>query len=88
MIGFSKFYEFLKQHKVELISVSEGITSSSKTGSMMFGIMVSIASFDRVVITESMSSRRYTKVKNGVHGFGSKLPIGYTKDTDGEIRID
>ncbi len=88
MIGFSKFYEFLKQHKVELISVSEGIRSSSKTGSMMFGIMVSIAEMEKDVITERMMSGRYTKVKNGVRGFGSKLPLGYKKDTDGEIRID
>lgn len=88
MIGFSKFYEFLKQHDIELISVSEGIRSSSKTGNMMFGIMVSIASFEKDVITERMMSGRYTKVSNGVRGFGSKVPFGYVKNTDGDIMID
>ncbi|MDP7095585.1 MAG: recombinase family protein, partial [Candidatus Marinimicrobia bacterium] len=88
MIHFTKFYEYLKKHDVELISVSEGIRSSSKTGSMMFGIMVSIASFEKSVITERMVSGRTTKVKSGVRGFGSKLPFGYCKNTDGEIVLD
>ena len=88
MIHFTKFYEYLKKHDVELISVSEGIRSSSKTGSMMFGIMVSIASFEKSVITERMVSGRTTKVKSGIRGFGSKLPFGYCKNTDGEIVLD
>ena len=88
MIHFTKFYEYLKKHDVELISVSEGIRSSSKTGSMMFGIMVSIASFEKSVITERMVSGRITKVQNGIRGYGSKLPFGYCKNTDGEIVLD
>ena len=54
----------------------------------MFGIMVSIASFEKSVITERMMSGRTTKVKSGVRGFGSKLPFGYCKNTDGEIVLD
>ena len=88
MIHFTKFYEFLKNHKVELISVSEGIRSSRKEGEMMFGIMCSIASYEKEIIRERMMSGRYTKVKNGVRGFGSKLPFGYTKKDDGSIVID
>ena len=88
MIHFTKFYEYLKKNNVELVSVSEGIRSSNKTGSMLFGIMVSIASFEKSVITERMMSGRTTKVKSGVRGFGSKLPFGYCKNTDGEIVLD
>ena len=88
MIHFTKFYEYLKKHDVELISCSEGIRSSSKTGSMMFGIMVSIATFEKSLITERMMSGRITKVKSGIRGYGSKLPFGYCKNTDGEIVLD
>lgn len=88
MIHFTKFYEFLKDHKVELISVSEGIRSSRKEGEMMFGIMCSIASYEKEIIRERMMSGRTTKVKNGVRGFGSKLPFGYVKNDDGEITAD
>jgi len=33
-------------------------------------------------------SGRITKVKNGERGFGSKIPFGYCKNTDGEIVLD
>ena len=88
MIHFTKFYEYLKKHDVELISVSEGIRSSRKEGEMMFGIMCSIASFEKELIRERMMSGRITKVQNGIRGYGSKLPFGYCKNTDGEIVLD
>ena len=88
MIHFTKFYEYLKKYDVELISVSEGIRSSRKEGEMMFGIMCSIASYEKELIRERMMAGRYMKVKSGVRGFGSKLPFGYCKNTDGEIVLD
>ena len=89
MIHFTKFYEYLKKYKIELISVSEGIRSSRKEGEMMFGIMCSIASYEKELIRERMMSGRITKVQNGIRGYGSKLPFGYTRrNTDGEIVVD
>jgi len=88
MIYFTKFYEYLKNHNVELISVSEGIRSSRKEGEMMFGIMCSIAGYEKDLIAERMLSGRHMKVKSGIRGFGSKLPFGYFKNTDGEIFPD
>ena len=79
MVHFSKFYEYLNKHNVELISVSEGIRSSSKTGAMMFGVMVSIAQYEKDLIAERMSSGRLTKVQNGTRAFGKKI-YGYTTD--------
>ena len=88
MIYFTKFYEYLKNHNVELISVSEGIRSSRKEGEMMFGIMCSIAGYEKDLIADRMMSGRYMKVKSGIRGFGSKLPFGYNKNTDGEVELD
>ena len=88
MIHFTKFYEYLKKYKVELVSVSEGIRSSRKEGEMMFGIMCSIAGYEKELIRDRMMSGRATKVKNGIRGFGSKIPFGYIKDDDGEIYPD
>jgi len=88
MIHFTTFYEYLKKHDVELISVSEGIRSSRKEGEMMFGIMCSIASYEKELIRERMMSGRITKVQNGIRGYGSTLPFGYCKNTDGEIELD
>ena len=69
MIHFTKFYEYLKKNNVELISVSEGIRSSRKEGEMLFGIMSSIAGYEKEIITERMVSGRTTKVKNGERGY-------------------
>jgi len=79
MIHFSKFYEYLNEYNVELISVSEGIRSSSKTGSMMFGIMVSIAQFEKDLIAERCISGRMVKVNSGIRAYGKKI-YGYTTD--------
>ena len=64
MLLFSQFYDYLKKHNVELISVSEGLSSFSKSGSMVFGIMSSISEYEREIINERMMSGKVTKVMN------------------------
>jgi len=84
MIHFSKFYEFLKEHNVELISVSEGIRSSRKEGEMMFGIMCSIAGYEKDLIRERMM-----KLNKGIRSIGGSLPYGYSTDSKtNEIIVD
>jgi site-specific DNA recombinase len=78
MLHFSRFYEFLKKHNVELLSVSEGLSSFSKHGSMVYGIMCSISEYEREIIKERMMSGKITKVKNGERKFGGKMCFGYT----------
>ena len=88
MIYFTQFYELLKNHKVELVSVSEGLSSFRKEHQMIYGIMMSVASYEKSIILERLSSGRITKVKSGVRGFGSKIPFGYTRNQDGDIVVD
>jgi len=88
MLHFTRFYEYLKKYKVELLSVSEGLSSFSKHGSMVYGIMCSISEYEREIITERMMSGKITKVKNGERKFGARLPFGYKKNYEGEIVLD
>ena len=88
MVHFTTFYEFLNIHKVELVSVSEGIRSSTKTGKMMFGVLCSLAEFEKSVISERMMSGKITKARSGSRKFGGKIPFGYKKSNDGEIEVD
>ena len=88
MIYFTKFYEYLKNHNVELISVSEGLRSSRKEHQMVFEIMMSVAAYEKSIIKSRLSSGRKMKVRMGVRGFGGTLPLGYSKYSDGEIRPD
>jgi len=87
MLHFSRFYEFLKKHNVELRSVSEGLSSFSKNGSMLFGIMCSIAQYERELITERMMNGKITKVKNGDRKIGGKSVYGY-KVENGQVVVD
>lgn len=87
MIYFARFYEMLKENDIELVSVSEGIKSSNKTGEMMFGIMCSIAGYEKELINERMMSGKITKLKKGKRAFGGKLPFGYKKEA-GDIVLD
>lgn len=88
MLHFSQFYEYLKKHDVELISVSEGISSQTKHGSMVFGIMCSISQYEREIITERMMSGKLTKMNNGERSFGGRLCFGYSKSKDGDIVVN
>ena len=85
MLGFAKFYKFLEEHKVELVSVSEGLSSFNETNSMIFGIMVSVGSYEKNMIKNRVMSGKVSKVKQGSRSIGGRLPFGYTTDQDGDI---
>lgn len=87
MVLFARFYEMLNKNNVELISVSEGIKSSEKTGEMLFSIMVGISAYEKSIIAERMMSGKITKVRNGKRAIGGRLPFGYEKK-DGEIVLN
>ena len=53
----------------------------------MFGIMCSIAGYEKELINERMRSGKITKLKNGKRAIGGKLPFGYER-IDGEIVLD
>ncbi len=88
LVAFSKFYAFIQKHNCTLISVSEGISSKDKTGEMLFGIMCSIATHEKTIITERMMSGKMVKCEEGIRAFGGKLPFAYRRNYDGEIVID
>jgi len=87
MLHFAKFYEFLEKHNVTLISVSEGIRSDTKEGQMMYGLMISIASYEKEIIKERLMSGKITKAQKGIRAFGSNVLFGYEKNNKNEIVI-
>ena len=87
MIHFARFYEMLKDNDVELVSVSEGIKSTEKTGEMLFSIMIGISAYEKSIIAERMLSGKITKLHKGERAFGGRLPYGY-KRNNGDIVLD
>ena len=87
MLHFANFYEFLNENNVTLISVSEGIRSDTKEGQMMYGLMISIASYGKEIIKERLMSGKITKAQKGIRAFGSNVLFGYQKNNKNEIII-
>ena len=88
MLAFSKFYELLKKYDVELVSVSEGLSSKNETASLVFNLMMSVAQYEKSTIVNRLSSGRHYKAKNGIRGFGGVVPFGYKRTTKGEVVVD
>ena len=88
MLYFAKFYEFLNEHNVALIYASEGISFQNQESQMMYGIMISIASYKKEIIKERLMSGKITKAQKGIRALGSKVLFGYSKNTNGEIIIN
>ena len=88
MLHFANFYEFLNENNVTLISVSEGIRSDTKEGQMMYGLMISIASYEKEIIKERLMSGKITKAQKGIRAFGSNVLFGYEKNNKNEIVIN
>ncbi len=87
MVLFANFYQLCKDYDCEIISVSEGIKSKSKTGEMLCSVLIGIASFEKRVITERMMSGKYVLANQGKKCSG-KIPYGYKRDRDGELVVD
>ena len=87
MVLFANFYQLCNDYDCEIISVSEGIKSKSKTGEMLCSVLIGIASFEKRVITERMLSGKYHLANQGKKCSG-KIPYGYKRDRDGELVVD
>ena len=87
MVLFANFYQLCNDYDCEIISVSEGIKSKSKTGEMLCSVLIGIASFEKRVITERMMSGKYQLANQGKKCSG-KIPYGYKRDRVGEFVVD
>ena len=87
MFHFARFYEFLNEHNVTLISISEGVRSDTKEGHMMYGLMFSIALYEKEIIKERLMSGQITKAQKSIRAFGSNMLFGYQKNNKNEIII-
>ena len=87
MVLFANFYQMCNDNDCEIISVSEGIKSFSKTGEMLCSVLIGISTFEKRIITERMMSGKYQLANQGIKCSG-KIPLGYTKSKSGELVVD
>lgn len=74
MQDLSNMLASLKARSVEFMSISEGIDTSSHMGKMIYGMLASIAEFERAMIMERCEAGRVAARARGVK-FGRKRLI-------------
>jgi site-specific DNA recombinase len=78
---------FLTRHNVTLISVDDGINTSTHTGKLIFQILGAIAEWERERILERTTDGKHTKAKEGKWVGGRKM-LGLKTDEHGYLAVD
>jgi site-specific DNA recombinase len=78
--------DLFKKHKLEFISATESIDTSSPFGRAMLGILGVIAELELETIKERTSKGKEAAVSQGKF-MGTHPPYGYIKDKEGKIAI-
>lgn len=73
---FHKLANFLDQHKVTLVSVTQRLDTSSPTGRLLRNILVDFANFERELITERVVDNKIHRAQEGKWN-GGHAPFGY-----------
>ena len=69
--------EQLKQKKIDFISCTDEVDTSSKTGKIIMSLLASIAEFERDIIAERISDNMYELAKEG-RWLGGTTPTGFS----------
>ena len=65
--GMTKLFDELKQHKVNLISLKDGVDLSTPAGTMMANVLASVAQFEREVRSERQTAGIAVAKAKGVY---------------------
>lgn len=69
--------EQLKQKKIDFISCTDEVDTSSRTGKIIMSLLASIAEFERDIIAERISDNMYELAKEG-RWLGGTTPTGFS----------
>lgn len=78
--------DLFERHKIEFVSATESIDTSTPFGRAMLGIMGVIAELERETIFQRTQLGRESAIKKGKH-MGGYAPFGYQKDENGRLAI-
>lgn len=70
-----------------LVSVNEGIDTSTSTGKLVADIMGAISEWELARIRDNWTAARKAAVERGIHITGT-VPLGYLKGTGGVLEVD
>ena len=82
-----KTVQLLQDYDVNLVSVNEGIDSSTSGGKLMLSILSAVAEIEKENIAVQFAAGRLQKFKNGGWA-GGPIPYGYKKDGNKLVTVD
>ena len=79
LCDFSELQEFLDQHDVSFVSVTQEINTSTSAGRMMLNILMTFAQYEREIIAERVRDKVAAAKKRGKNCGGFPI-LGYDSD--------
>ena len=76
LFDFTQIIELLDKHQVSFISVTESFNTSTASGRLMFGMIMSFAQYERELTGERIRDKFDASCKKGMW-MGGSIPIGY-----------
>ncbi|MBW2070436.1 MAG: recombinase family protein, partial [Deltaproteobacteria bacterium] len=74
---FHRILKTLEDHNVDLVSVTQGIDTSTPAGRLLRNILIDFAQFERDMIADRTREKRLARAQKGLWNGGS-VPYGYT----------
>ena len=79
LCDFAELLTLFEQHKVDFVSVTQDINTSTSSGRMMLNILITFAQYEREVITERIRDKIAAAKRKGMN-CGGPPPLGYISD--------
>ncbi len=79
LLDFMKMAEFLEQHNVSFVSVTQDINTSTSAGRMMLNILMTFSEYERDVLRERVLDKIAGAKKRGKYCGGAPI-LGYDSD--------
>lgn len=81
LLDFSKLLEFLEQHNVAFVSVTQHFNTQTSMGRLTLNILLSFAQFEREIISERTRDKMGAAKMKG-KWIGGRPPLGYNIDKE------
>jgi len=76
LADFTRLVEFLKQHGVAMVSVTQQFNTNTSSGVLFMNLLMTFASYEREVIAERIRDKVAASKKRGMY-MGGTPPLGY-----------
>src|SRR5712691_2117725 len=82
LLDFSKLADFLEQHNVSIVSVTQQLDTSTSMGRLTLNMLLSFAQFEREMVSDRTRDKMHAARRRG-KWTGGMVPLGYDVAPEG-----